>query len=82
MKGSQGKTAVSSGVRHFLTSDRVTAAKAAALLDYVIEWGGDRVAGIKTGFNAVVKAAGFGGRVAARPPAHRRCASRDQRRFP
>jgi integrase len=39
----------------------LTAAKAAALTDYVIEWAGGRVAGIKTGFNAAVKAAGLVG---------------------
>lgn len=34
-------------------------AKAAALSNYVIEWGGDRVTSIKTGFNAAVKRAGI-----------------------
>jgi integrase len=34
-------------------------ARAAALSDYVIEWAGKNVANIKTGFNAVVEAAGL-----------------------
>lgn len=34
-------------------------AKAAATTDYVIEWAGQPVANIKTGFNAVVKASGL-----------------------
>lgn len=34
-------------------------AKAAAVSRYVIEWGGDRVTSIKTGFNAAVKRAGI-----------------------
>ncbi|TMV81706.1 site-specific integrase [Thioclava sp. BHET1] len=34
-------------------------ASEAALSDYVIEWGGHRVASIKTGFNAAVKRAGI-----------------------
>lgn len=34
-------------------------AKAAAVSDYVIEWGGRRVKSIKTGFNAAVKRAGI-----------------------
>lgn len=36
-------------------------ARAAALTDHVIEWAGQPVANIKTGFNAVVKAAGLEG---------------------
>ncbi len=36
-------------------------AKAAALSEHVVEWAGGRVAGIKTGFNAAVKAAGLKG---------------------
>ncbi|WP_245421713.1 site-specific integrase [Methylobacterium sp. B4] len=36
-------------------------AKAAALTEHVIEWAGEPVASIKTGFNAAVKAAGLEG---------------------
>ncbi|WP_242007959.1 tyrosine-type recombinase/integrase [Paracoccus sulfuroxidans] len=35
-------------------------ARSVALSRYVIEWGGDRVTSIKTGFNAAVKRAGIG----------------------
>lgn len=37
----------------------LSVARGEALSDHVIEWAGDRVAGIKTGFNAAVKAAGL-----------------------
>lgn len=37
----------------------LTAAKGAALSDYVVEWGGRRVRSIKTGFNAAVARAGI-----------------------
>ena len=37
----------------------LTAAKGAAISDYVIEWAGERVGSIKTGFRAAVKAAGL-----------------------
>lgn len=36
-------------------------AQGAAISDYVVEWAGGRVAGIKTGFNAAVAAAGLKG---------------------
>jgi integrase len=39
----------------------LAAAKEAALSPYVVEWAGDRVQGIKTGFNAAVRAAGLVG---------------------
>lgn len=37
----------------------LTVARAGAVSDYVVEWAGRQVAGIKTGFNAVVAAAGL-----------------------
>lgn len=37
----------------------LSAAKEAAISDYVVEWAGDRVGSIKTGFRAAVKAAGL-----------------------
>ena len=37
----------------------LTAAREAAVSDYVIEWGGHKVGSIKTGFNAAVKRAGI-----------------------
>lgn len=39
----------------------LTAAKEAAMSDYVIEWAGGQVKSIKTGFYAAVRAAGLGG---------------------
>lgn len=39
----------------------LSVARGEALTDYVVEWAGSRVAGIKTGFNAAVKAAGLEG---------------------
>ncbi|MET3924549.1 site-specific integrase [Devosia sp. 2618] len=39
----------------------LSAAKEAALTDYVVEWAGEQVASIKTGFNAAVKDAGLTG---------------------
>lgn len=39
----------------------LTASRDAALTDHVIEWAGEPVASIKTGFNAAVKAAGLTG---------------------
>lgn len=37
----------------------LTQARELAMSDYVVEWAGDRIASIKTGFNAAVKAAGL-----------------------
>jgi len=45
---------INAGLRAALTS-----AREAARTDYVIEWAGEPVKGIKTGFNAAVKAAGL-----------------------
>lgn len=39
----------------------LTVARSVAMSDYVIEWGGEPVAGIKTGFNAATAAAGLKG---------------------